>query len=239
MVEVPAGAFWMGANKDGTQCPTNALDGQAEADEVPCHQVTVPAFRIDKYEVTVAAYKACVDAGACTTPSACFTYSPWGVIGKEQYPVDCVTWIQAQQHCFWTGRRLCSEAEWEKAARGTDGRLYPWGDQAATCDYAVMGGCGNQSMQPVGSKNADVSPFGAMDMGGNVREWVQDWNYGSYNGAPTDGTAWEIPSGSARVTRGGCYDGGAAYARTASRYLLVPTAAATDVGVRCCTALEP
>ena len=180
MCDVPAGPFMMGCN--------SAVDTECASSEYPYHSVTVPGFKIDKYEVTASEYKACVTASGCTaanTDSGC----NYNVSGKESHPINCVDWAQAKAYCTWAGKRLPTEAEWEKAARGTDGRKYPWGNDALDCDHAVhsANGCSNSSTAPVGSKPAGVSPYGAEDMVGNVWEWVEDWYHDTYTGAPSDG----------------------------------------------------
>ncbi len=112
MVSVPAGEFWMGCH---------ATDSACRDDEKPGRMVYLDAFKIDKTEVTVNAYKACVKAGACTEPSS---YE-----GQGDQPVTNVEWFQADAYCRWAGKQLPTEAQWEKAARGTDGRIYPWGNR--------------------------------------------------------------------------------------------------------------
>ena len=241
LCQVPAGPFWMGRNKDGTQCPSNALDTSPYTYELPCHLVTVPAFKIDHDEVTVARYKACVTAGACSAPSTA-SYTNWGVSGKEQHPVNGVSWNQAKAYCTWAGERLCSEAEWEKAARGTDGRLFPWGNQPATCDYAVMNetslgsdtGCKTKSTWPVGSKSAGASPYGPMDMVGNIEVWVEDWWFNDYSTAPTDGSARETPPQYGRVVRGAGFEGQKSQIRASYRWYFAPTSSPYWTGIRCC-----
>jgi formylglycine-generating enzyme required for sulfatase activity len=133
-----------------------------------------------------------------------------------------VDWNQAKTFSAWVGGRLPSEAEWEYAARsaGKD-RKYPWGDEDATCERAVISGCGSATA-PVCSKPAGNTQQGLCDMAGNAWEWVQDWYHGSYNGAPTDGSAWESPTGSYRVGRGGSWNYPADIARSAYRGSLVP-----------------
>jgi serine/threonine-protein kinase len=169
LVFVPAGEFIMGSN---------AYD----IDEQPERTEYVDTFWIDKTEVTQAMYAKCTAPGC--KKSAC-------VYAGDNYPVVCVTWKDANAYCEWAGRRLPTEAEWEKAARGTDGRIYPWGNEPATCDYAVMddllgrgNGCGGgNSAWEVGSKPEGISPYGALDMAGNVAEWVADWDPYAFNGA--------------------------------------------------------
>jgi formylglycine-generating enzyme required for sulfatase activity len=231
MCVVPAGPFMQGCNE--------AVDTQCSRHEKPFHQVNVPAFEIDKYEVTVSLYKGCVDAGVCSAANTVSSYCNWGKAGKEEHPVNCITWHQTGEYCAWAGKRLCSESEWEKASRGTDGRKYPWGNETETCKYAVMDdgedGCGTDSTWAVGSKPAGASPYGALDMSGNVCEWVEDDWYDNYTGAPTNGSAWvNDPRASGRVSRGGSFvNFGADYLRSSSRIGVYPAVYA-DYGGRCC-----
>jgi formylglycine-generating enzyme required for sulfatase activity len=197
--------FWMGCNE--------AVDNECNPDEKPYHEVNLDAFEIDKYEVTAGEYKACVDAGSCTatnasTGSAC----NYGVSGKESHPIDCVHWDKAKAYCEWAGKRLPTEAEWEKAARGTDGRKYPWGNDSPDCEHAVMedssaggNGCGTGGTMPVGSKPKGVSPYGAEDMVGNVWEWVGDWYDWSYYASSPKDNPKGPGSGEDRVWRGGSW----------------------------------
>ncbi|HTJ83197.1 MAG TPA: SUMF1/EgtB/PvdO family nonheme iron enzyme [Polyangiaceae bacterium] len=145
---------------------------------------SVDAFDIDRTEVTVQAYAACVKAGACTKPRDAtfgddYRACTWGVAGAEQHPINCVSWTEAEQYCSWQKKRLPTAPEWLLAALGTDGREYPWGSAPSTdmCT-ATRGGC------EVGSHPHDRSPSGALDMAGSVSEWTatseQDW-YGSDN----------------------------------------------------------
>jgi len=204
MVFVPAGDFPMGSNS-GTP------------DQQPVHDVTLSAYWFDRNDVTVDAYAACESATACTAPDGSYSYDPacnWGAPNRGAHPINCVDWTQAAAYCAWAGngRRLPTEAEWEKAARGTDARTYPWGDATPTCDHAVMSdpnadgtGCGLGTTWPVGSKGSGASPYGALDMAGNVYQWVSDWydpNYYSVS-PPTDpqGPA----TGSSTILRGGSW----------------------------------
>jgi formylglycine-generating enzyme required for sulfatase activity len=237
MVKVPGGPFMQGCNA--------AVDAFCQADEKPYHEVDVPPFEIDRYEVTVQQFSVCVDAGLCP-PAETYTNCNWGVPGKEDHPVDCVDWEQARLFCAFTGRRLCTESEWEKAARGTDGRIYPWGNEAATCSYAVFndtsttgGGCGGAgSTMPVGSKPEGAGPYGAEDMSGNVREWVADDRHSTYQGAPVDGSAWVGPDPHAvnRVVRGGDLYSDPDEVR-ASRRWSVSWFHEAKIGIRCCRSL--
>ncbi len=178
----------------------------------PVHSVTIPDFEMMRIEVTVAQYQACVDDGMCSEPKGSGSYFNWGVEGREDHPVNHVTWYQSKEYCAWAGGRLPTEAEWEYAARSKGQDIkYPWGDETATCDYAVMSGvngmgCGRYSTWPVCSKTAGNTDQGLCDMAGNVWEWVEDdWHYG-YTGAPDDGSAWvDEPRASHRASRGGAF----------------------------------
>ena len=208
-VRIPGGSFNMGS-EDG------------DSDEMPVHIVMVPTFEMGKTQVTVDQYRACVDAGACTAPSTS-EWCNWGQSDRGKHPINCVDWNQAQAFATWAGGRLPSEAEWEYAARSGGGDCkYPWGDEDATCERAVMNdgsgyGCGRDSTWPVCSKLKGNTTHGLCDMAGNVWEWVQDWYHDSYNGAPTDGLAWESPTGSYRVFRGGSWRNSAGGVRAANR----------------------
>ena len=235
MVTVPAGPFWMGCNE--------AVDTECSSNEHPYHEVNVPAFEIDKYQVTMADYGACVGAGGCTAPGTGSEYCNANYAGRDDHPVNCINWYQARAYCEWAGKRLCSEAEWEKAARGTDGRKYPWGNEQVTCDYAVFSeelgrsgyGCGEGSTWPVGSKPLGESPYGAMDMVGNVFDCVEDDYHSSYEGAPTDGSAWvNEPRASTRVIRGSSFCRQARKLRASLRLYSESGYDHYTIGARCC-----
>jgi iron(II)-dependent oxidoreductase len=226
MLSVPGGPFPMGCNA--------AVDDACDANESPPHEVTVSPFLIDATEVTQDAYRACVTAGVCSTPGR-GGFCNWEVDGRGQHPVNCVDWGQATTYCAWARRRLPTEAEWQKAARGTDGRRAPWGNAPATCDVAVMAeggdGCGTGGTLPVGSKPKGASPYGAQDMVGNVWEWVADW-YGPYSAeAATDpkGPA----QGSNRVDCGGGWRDLPARSRASARYAFGPSMRTHVLGFRC------
>jgi formylglycine-generating enzyme required for sulfatase activity len=235
-VPVPAATFMMGCNLAVDPDPT------CNGSEKPCHEVAPAAFEVDQTEVTVAAYRACVDAGACSEVSTISVLCNWDAPASEALPVNCITWPQAVAYCEWVGKRLCTEAEWELAARGTDGRRYPWGNGDPTCELAVFkdgehAGCGTDSTWAVGSLPDGASPFGAFDMAGNLSEWVRDCWHDSYLGAdrPDDGTAWETScSGADRVLRGGCYSNWPGALRTSARGHGPPTHVADTIGARCC-----
>jgi len=237
MVDVPAGAFWMGCNE--------VVDDECEADESPYHEVTLDSFYIDKYEVTAGQYEACVNGGACSysgTPSSPQrTYQN----GRDNHPVNYVNWSEAKAYCEWKGKRLPTEAEWEKASRSTDGRKFPWGNEAVSCSYVVMNesadvdayGCGIGHTWAVGSKPAGASIYGAMDMSGNVWEWVNDWYFTDYYDtsplANPPGPDVEPNSGDRRVLRGGSYDSSAGRLRSSNRNRENPSYQSGTWGFRC------
>ncbi len=224
-VSIPGGPFLMGSNSGGL-------------DEQPVHQVDVPAFEMTKTEVTVEQYQACVDDGVCTEPDQCGSDYNWGVAGREDHPVNCIDWFQAVDFCTWVVGRLPAEAEWEYAARGGGQDItYPWGNDSPSCTYAVMNdigsGCGEGRTWAVCSKTAGNTGQGLCDMAGNVWEWVQDWYHSDYNGAPSDGSAWEDPSGSYRVLRGGSFATIAFNLRASVRVDVVPSYRDEILGCRC------
>jgi formylglycine-generating enzyme required for sulfatase activity len=225
MVIVPAGIFLRGCNAaTGDDCTGQFLD------ELPYSEITLTGFWIDETEVTQAAYKLCVDAAACTNPSG--NYNP---VNRPTYPVSNVTWQQSVDFCTWAGKRLPTEAEWEKAARGTDGRKYPWGNLAPTCDRAHYLDCvdGSVSAIPVGSKPQGNSQYGARDMGGNVLEWVNDWYSNQYYQLAPAQNPPGPTTGTWKVDRGGSWGYGIGYLRTSDRYNVMPTTALDQQGFRC------
>jgi len=174
------------------------------------HEVEISPYWIQATEVTVGAYRDCVIDGACSLPEAtindCDTQSTW-TLGDE-FPVNCVSWEQAEKYCAWDAGRLPTEAEWELAARGDDGRTYPWGEDTPTCQLAVIDdgvdGCGAGVPDVVGSRSpVGDSPHELSDMAGSVWEYVSDWyseNY--YESSPQqDPQGPEV--GEYKVRRGG------------------------------------
>jgi formylglycine-generating enzyme required for sulfatase activity len=145
-----------------------------------------------------------IDGGAYVPSAGC----NWKGKDRARHPINCVSWKQARAYCEWRGGRLPTEAEWERAARGDDRRRYPWGDEPASCLLTVMAeegdqGCGKETTWPVANKPKDVSPFGAVDMAGNVREWVSDWYGKRYYRREVADNPRGPDHGSRRVTRGG------------------------------------
>jgi formylglycine-generating enzyme required for sulfatase activity len=214
MVLVPAGEFLMGSD-----------DG---ADEKPPHRVYLDAFSIDKYETTNALYRRFMDA---TNRAAPWYWSDAKGNGATQ-PVVGVSWGDADAYCRWAGKRLPTEAEWEKAARGTDGRKYPWGEQW-DASRANWGESKLGKTAPVGSYPGGVSPYGAHDMAGNAWEWVADWYDKDYYQRSPERNPKGPDSGSARVLRGGSWFYDAFYLRTANRDGYTPVSRSYVIGFRC------
>ena len=215
MVYIPAGMFLMGSDSTG-------------ADEGPMQTIHCDAFYIDRNEVTNEDYKRFLDATGHPPPRHWEReeYSP----GEARYPVVGVSWYDAQTYARWNGKRLPTEAEWEKAARGDDGRLYPWGDEFIV-NWLNVGGDtdGYEQTAPVGSFQEGASPYGALDMAGNAWEWTSDWFQpykGNTKADPTYGEQY-------RVIRGGSwinYDGNT---RTCNRGKYYPSDTSLLLGFRC------
>jgi formylglycine-generating enzyme required for sulfatase activity len=227
MVYIPGGEFLMGAAESDTQ---------ADSDETPQHTVHLDGFWIDQTEVTNRQYVQCAAAGVCKSPYSLTSFTRTIYFNTEAYagyPVIFVSWYDAMAYCEWAGRRLPVEAEWEKAARGQDGRTYPWGEQT-DCELANYGGCKGDTVA-VGGYLDGASPFGVLDMAGNVWEWVFDWYYGGYyQDSPLDYPTGP-ESGAYRVIRGGSWNDDISYLRTSSRYWYFPENARVSVGFRCAT----
>lgn len=214
MVVIPAGEFFAGCNE--------AVDSECLPDEKPGGPRELPAFSIDRTEVTLAAYRDCVDAETCSEPDRGEGCN-WGETERERHPVNCVDWDQATAYCAWRGARLPTEWEWEKAARGSDGRKYPWGNDPVDCTRAVLDeGTGNACGQgdstfEVGSKPDGASLEGVLDLIGSVWEWTSSTREGS----------------SAPVVRGGGFYVGPAQARASFGLRFNPKGRGAFVGFRC------
>jgi serine/threonine-protein kinase len=234
MVEiyVPAGDFLMGSSD---------ADGMAYANEKPQHTVTLAAFWMDQTFVTNGKYARCVQAKACNTPrsfSSNLHDHYYGYAQYDDFPVINVTWNDAQAYCQWAGRRLPTEAEWEKAARGTDGRLYPWGNDPPTTDLADFGGK-YWDVVKTGSYLDDASPYGVLDMAGNAWQWVADWYAPDYYLHSPAANPSGPEAGQNRVLRGGSYHYSETGIRSAYRFSKVPTYFDSETSFRCAQSTTP
>lgn len=220
MVLIPAGNFLMGTNtgdRKGDNVPRTYDDARPE------HTVTLSAFYIDKTEVTNAEYLRFCQATHYPVPPGWEkgTYPA----GQSDYPVTRVSWYEAEAFAQWTGKRLPTEAEWEKAARGTDGRSYPWGNDWKDSNLVWD----RSGPDRVGSKPQGASPYGILDMAGNVLEWTSDW-YAPYPKAPVQFPEYDQ---TLKVARGGAFYGYPFFAATFYRSVDYPTARSEWIGFRC------
>ena len=222
MVEIPGGAFLMGADNGGF-------------DEKPCREVVLDGYLIDKFPVTNQEYKLFVYVTGHRLPPAWSgdTYP----LGESNQPVTNVSWDDAQAYAEWVAKRLPTEAEWEKASRGIDGRAYPWGD-AYRKDY-INAANAYEGKTPVNKFPDGASPFAVMDTCGNVLEWCADW-YDSeyYRDAPRENPKGPV-GGQARVVRGGGYTENSAGVRCAARHQAAPGSTQDLIGFRCAKDVEP
>jgi len=219
MIEIAAGSFIMGSD-------------EGDAEDSPAHEPDLPAYEIDRFEVTNADYAAFEADTGHVTFAAEQGFGTWRDMwgeGQDNHPVVMVTWNDAQAYCEWLGKRLPTEAEWEKAVRGTDGRRFPWGNEWGP-DKANVKERGLRGTSAVGSFGAGASPYGVDDMVGNVWEWTADWYLpypGNAAGDPYYGEKF-------RVTRGGGWFDVEAQATTFSRNAADPSKTANDdLGFRC------
>ncbi|MFZ5863712.1 MAG: formylglycine-generating enzyme family protein [Nitrospirota bacterium] len=233
MILIPAGEFLMGSDRVDTEGRGNEF-GFAKPlylDEHPQQPITLPDFRIDRYEVTQSAYAAFVRTTGEPAPEHWTNGVP--PAGTEQRPVTGVDWFQAQRYCEWRGKRLPTETEWEKAARGADGREFPWGN-----DYdgkkANTGDANRGGLVDVGSFPDGRSPYGVEDMAGNAWEWTSDWYL------PHPGSSYHSDQfgRTFKVLKGGGWGGVGHYAlpefyRSAYRFPKPPIARYRDFGFRC------
>jgi formylglycine-generating enzyme required for sulfatase activity len=250
MVYVPGGTFQMGSSQaqiaealelcdpfvTSGECPKALFD-----DETPQHTVTLDSFWIDRTEVTNAQYRPCLEAGVCQD-------TPCLSEGNQQaphQPAGCVTWEDANTYCQWAGARLPTEAEWEYAARGPEASVFPWGN---TFDPTRLNYCeincyspwrdtdhddGYNGAAPVGTFASGASWCGALDMAGNVLEWVADWyDAGTYAISPSENPQGP-DSGAEHVMRGGAANQNPSYQRTAWRSSLMLSGWYGQLGIRC------
>jgi len=210
MITIPAGEFLMGSP-----------EGQGRLDERPQRAVYLDAFVIDQVEVTNARYMAFVKSTGHRTPPNPYGTGPLvSLTGIEHLPVVQTTWYDAKAYCTWAKKRLPTEAEWEKAARGTDGRLYPWGNDPPTATRANFDREweDEKTLHPVGSVPGGDSPYGVKDMAGNAREWVSDWYDAEYyKDAPKSNPPGPDKKGVVRSIRGGSWHSPASDITTTAR----------------------
>jgi formylglycine-generating enzyme required for sulfatase activity len=223
MAVVPAGDFWVG------------VDGMMGLeDERPRHKVWLDAFSLDRYEVTTKHYARFLAATGRQAPGQ------WESVNLDIHgdrPVIGVDWTDAEAYCRWAGKRLPTEAEWEKAARGTDGRLYPWGHQVPTAELAnfAVGArfSYSQALMPVGKYEKSQGPYGHYDLAGNVWEWVQDWYDGSYYERSPERNPQGPEAGQFKVLRGGAWSDLPKYLLAYGRFKLPPGTRNSHIGFRC------
>jgi formylglycine-generating enzyme required for sulfatase activity len=225
MVLVPAGEFTMGSE-------------QGDDDEQPVHRVLLDSFYLDTFEVTNGRFAKFV--------AAIQSEPPWGFADQEtpvvqaEQPVRWVNWMDALGYCLWAGKRLPTEAEWEKAARGTDGRTYPWGNEPPTAAHAVFGLTeGAETVSPIGTRDLGSSPYGAHDLAGNLYEWVTDWYDDTFYTQPAPSNPRGPGEGTAKVQRGGSYINSPYRLRSAFRTKGDPTEHDPHVGFRCAQDAPP
>ncbi len=246
---VPEGEFLMGSSQESLDAIEN---------ELPQHKVFLDAYWIDQTEVTNAMYSKCVEAGSCSAPVSNKSQTRDSYYNNPEYnnyPVIWVSWEDAVTYCAWAGRRLPTEAEWEKAARGTEGKRYSWGNErplgirANYCDKNCSFDWKDQAVDdryadtaPVNEYKDGKSPYGTLNMSGNVWEWVADWYDEAYyasspNRNPTGPS--RPTTGEKRVVRGGSWNNDAKMLRSAVRSFDIPTTNGNNWGFRCARSAEP
>jgi len=226
LVYVPEGEFTMGSDN-------------GESDEKPVHRVYLDAFWIDQTEVTNKQYAACVSDGGCTPPFDASSYtrpSYFGTAKFDEFPVISVNWNQANAYCSWAGRELPTEAQWEKAARGTDAHIYPWGDDAPNRNLRNYNSNAGDTTK-TGNYKTGKSFYGAYDMAGNVWEWVNDWYGDTYYQRSPSSNPLGPDVGQYRVMRGGSWYDNSYIVRSAIRYWFDPAISDDISGFRCARSL--
>ena len=256
MVFVPGGTFQMGSTQEqvadalelcapyveGGECPDVLFNG-----EMPQHAVTLDGFWIDRTEVTNAQYRLCLEAGVCGDTPCLSTPDS----NAPEQPAGCMTWADADSYCRWVGARLPTEAEWEHAARGPESLIFPWGNSfdPARLNYCDLN-CyspwrdtahddGYNLAAPVGAFSSGASWCGALDMAGNVLEWVADWYDPMYYGESPVDSPQGPETGSEHVIRGGASNQNPSYQRAAWRSSLMLSGWYGLLGFRCASSSAP
>ncbi len=213
---------------------SNEGEKDVESSEFPQHEVYLDNFYIDQFEVTVQQYKRFMKEEKITEPKYLegINFSQ-----NSKKPVGRINWYDAQTYCEWAGKRLPSEAEWEKAARGTDKRTYPWGNFPPNSSMANFGKDTSRNiykeLENVGTYEKGKSPYGVYDMAGNVLEWVTDWYSSNYYQASPKKNPKGPLSGEEKILRGGSWFNTPSDLRSAFRYYTLPTNRASFIGFRC------
>jgi len=227
MVLVPEGVFTRGSDSGGF-------------DEKPQQEIYLDAFYVDKYEVSVEEYNKFRRAANYIEPSVPFFQGDHNILKTPNFPVVGVSWYDAVNYCTWAGKRLLTEAEWEKAARGTHGLVYPWGNTFLPKRANIAGTAdAHKYMAPVGSFPMGRSVYGVYDMAGNASEWVEDW----YDQFTYKKSSMINPTGVEKsknhVFRGGSWDARKVDARAAKRFAATPGRKDSIVGFRCGLSAKP
>jgi serine/threonine protein kinase len=238
MIYITGGVFWRGVNDQMisdlleicTRCEKRNF-----SDGMPLQQIEVQPMWIYQTEVTNAQYKSCVRNGACSPPhqNGSRTHSNYYTSDTfSDYPVVNVNWNDASSYCNWVGGRLPTEAEWEKAARGTDQRLYPWSNYFKLGADANAGGTLKDTVS-TGSYMSGQSPYGVLDLSGNVYEWISDWYKNDYYVVADSANPTGPVTGEKRVIRGGSFDYREGFASTVFRDFFEPSSSSDNIGFRC------
>ena len=229
MILIPEGPFTMGSSEKDIQWAVKQFRSESldwYRDEMPAHSVNVSAFKIDKYEVTMAVYSLFMEATGKPAPRE--FENPR--LNHPRQPVVSVTWNDAKAYCLWAKKRLPTEAEWEKAARGTKARHYPWGNEPDALNANIRGkGDDYRNTSPGGKFPEGASPYGVMDMSGNVWEWTEDL-YQPYPGNKYDNDFYDK---NFKVIKGGSWNSTLDLVRPAVRGNALPTQKKNYIGFRC------
>jgi len=229
MVLIPEGPFIMGSTEEDIRWAAKQFHSESldwYRDETPAHSVSLPAFQIDKFEVTFGDYTAYMAATGKHPPREIENSR----LNHPRQPVVSVSWQEAKDYCLWAKKRLPTEAEWEKAARGTDRRHYPWGNEPDALNANIRGRGDSYRNTSLGGKFPEgASPYGVMDMSGNVWEWTEDW----LQPYPDNDHANEFYGKKFKVIKGGSWDSNLDLARPAVRGKALPDQKKNYIGFRC------